>query len=232
MLADQPLHDQPKPIAVKKEHGPHVRVSPTQPRILAGKRADTTRGSNVFSLRHHEELPKQIPTRHAIALGERRRVLVRRRALPAFFQDANYHDQIVKEQNKPAAMQSSPPRMETTPLRPAHDLLRRSLPWTEVRTGDASQKGQRNRIGPQPMISNLNPFTTASASDYLGSISHHSTILPHCGTNPVITSHSAGTDPKPRSNLVKTKFRNRPCQIGRTTEGKLDDLVATVKRLF
>ena len=82
------------------------------------------------------------------------------------------------------------------------------------------------------MISNLNPFTTASASDYLGSISHHSTILPHCGTNPVITSHSAGTDPKPRSNLVKTKFRNRPCQIGRTTEGKLDDLVATVKRLF
>ena len=129
-------------------------------------------------------------------------------------------------------MQSSPPRMETTLLRPAHDLLRRSLPWTEVRTGDASQKGQRNRIGPQPMISNLNPFTTATASDCPGSISHHSTILPHCGRDPVITSHFAGTDPKPRSNLIKTKFRNGPCQIGRTTGGKLDDLMATVKRLF
>ena len=31
-----------------------------------------------FSLRHHAELPKQKPTRHAIALGERRRNLIRR----------------------------------------------------------------------------------------------------------------------------------------------------------
>ena len=124
MLADQPSPDWLTPIKKKKEHGPHVRVSPTQPRILAGKRADTTRGSNVFSLRHRAELPKQNQTRHAIALGERRRNPVRRRALPAFFQDANYHDQIVKEQNKPTAMVSPPSEMKATPPRSAHDLFR------------------------------------------------------------------------------------------------------------
>ena len=112
---------QPEP---EEKTGITLRVSPTQPQILAGKRADTTWGSNVFSLRHHAELPKQNQTRHAIALGERRRNPVRRRALPAFFQDANYHDQIVKEQNKPTAMVSPPSLMKATPQRPAHDLFR------------------------------------------------------------------------------------------------------------
>ena len=76
-----------------------LRVSPTQPQILAGKRADTTWGSNVFSLRHRLTC-RSNSERHAIALGERRSIPVRRRDLTAFFQDANYHDQIVNERER------------------------------------------------------------------------------------------------------------------------------------
>jgi len=107
----------------RRKTGITLRVSPTQPQILAGKRADTTWGSNVFSLRHRLTC-RSNSRRHAIALGERRSIPVRRQDLAAFFQDANYHDQIVKEQNKPTAMVSPPSRMKATPPRPAHDLFR------------------------------------------------------------------------------------------------------------
>ena len=111
---------QPEP---EEKTGITLRVSPTQPQILAGKRADTTWGSNVFSLRHRLTC-RSNSERHAIALGERRSIPVRRQDLTAFFQDANYHDQIVKEQNKPTAMVSPPSRMKATPPRSAHDLFR------------------------------------------------------------------------------------------------------------
>jgi hypothetical protein len=111
---------QPEP---EEKTGITLRVSPTQPQILAGKRADTTWGSNVFSLRHRLTC-RSNSERHAIALGERRSIPVRRRDLTAFFQDANYHDQIVKEQNKPTAMVSPPSQMKATPPRSAHDLFR------------------------------------------------------------------------------------------------------------
>ena len=111
---------QPEP---EEKTGITLRVSPTQPQILAGKRADTTWGSNVFSLRHRLTC-RSNSVRHAIALGERRSIPVRRQDLTAFFQDANYHDQIVKEQNKPTAMVSPPSQMKATPPRSAHDLFR------------------------------------------------------------------------------------------------------------
>ncbi len=111
---------QPEP---EEKTGITLRVSPTQPQILAGKRADTTWGSNVFSLRHRLTCRSK-SVRHAIALGERRSIPVRRQDLTAFFQDANYHDQIVKEQNKPTAMVSPPSQMKATPQRSAHDLFR------------------------------------------------------------------------------------------------------------
>jgi len=132
------------------ENGLHIRVSPTQPQILAGKRADTTWGSNVFSLRHHAELPKQNQTRHAIALGERRSIPVRRQDLTAFFQDANYHDQIVKEQNKPIAMRTSSPRMETTTLRPAHDLFRHCCHGQRFAPNSMANKAIKSEAGLNP----------------------------------------------------------------------------------
>jgi hypothetical protein len=94
---------QPSP---KEKTGITFRVSPTQPQVIAGKRASYW-GSNVFSLRHHTELPKQASVVR-YRLGRTPQDFRHRRTLTAFFQDANYHDQIVKEQNKPTAMVSPP----------------------------------------------------------------------------------------------------------------------------
>jgi hypothetical protein len=52
---------------------------------------------------------------------------LRTRSLRHSFQDANYHDQIVKEQNKPTPQH----RSEATPAR--------GLSWTEVRLGTGAQ---------------------------------------------------------------------------------------------
>lgn len=136
----------PKP---GKKTGITLRVSPTQPQILAGKRADTTWGSNVFSLRHRL-ISRSKSERHAIALGERRSIPVRRQDLTAFFQDANYHDQIVKEQNKPTAMVSPPSRMKVTPPRSAHDLFRHNCHGQRFDSENAAKTATKSGTGLNP----------------------------------------------------------------------------------
>lgn len=136
----------PKP---GKKTGITLRVSPTQPQILAGKRADTTWGSNVFSLRHRSTC-RSNSERHAIALGERRSIPVRRQDLTAFFQDANYHDQIVKEQNKPTAMVSPPSRMKATPPRSAHDLLRHDCHGQRFDSENIAKTATKSETGLNP----------------------------------------------------------------------------------
>jgi hypothetical protein len=111
-------------------------------------------------------LPKQTE-RHAIALGERRTITARRRNLTAFFQDANYHDQIVKEQNKPTAMVSPPSKTKATPPRSAHDLLRHFCHGQRFDSDRIAKNRYPTRNGPQPMISVLNPIATTAASDCL-----------------------------------------------------------------
>ena len=115
-----------------------------------------------------------------------------------------------------------PPRMEATSSRPAHDLLRQSLPWTEVRRGLGSQYGQRIRNGPQPMISFLNPITTTAASDCLAgeSLTYNRT-----------RQRQGSGDHEPfGGNRSNAQFKNWFCQIGRTTGGRLGDFLASVKR--
>jgi len=188
-------------------HGQTFRVSPTQPRILAGKRADTIRGSNVFSLRHRPELPKQKQVRHAIALGERRRNPVRGRALPAFFQDANYHDQIVKEQNKPTAMKPPPPRMEATPLRSAHDLLPAvtAMDRGSIRQGTQNQRAKPKRASTHDQRSE--PVHDRVGIGLIQQCHALRSILPDSDWDPEITSHSAGTDPKPRPSPLEASSK-------------------------
>ena len=112
--------------------------------------------------------------------------------------------------------------MEATSSRPAHDLLRQSLPWTEVRRGLDSQYSQRIRNEPQPMISFLNPITTTAASDCLAgeSLTYNRT-----------RQRQGSGDHEPfGGNRSDAQFENWLCQIGRTTGGRLGDFLGSVKR--
>ena len=90
--------------------------------------------------------------RHAFALGERRSQSTQRRLLTAFFQDANYHDQIVKEQNKPAAILTTPHEWER---RRCNRLVTCSGSRCHGQRFDAEgpHKTTTHRTGPQPMTS-------------------------------------------------------------------------------
>jgi len=64
------------------------------------------------------------------------------RRASTFFQDANYHDQIVKEQNEPA-VQKAPTARDPVPLRHLPSLAR---PWTEVRSETAERASTHGQI--------------------------------------------------------------------------------------
>jgi hypothetical protein len=142
-----------------------LRVSPTQPQILAGKRADTTWGSNVFSLRHRPDLPKQYrPARYRLGrTPQAARQLTGPYGILSRCQLPRPNCQRTKQADRNGI---AAPQMETTPPRSAHDLLRHHCHGQRF-DSVGQPKGHTIRNGPQPMISVLNPITTTAASDCL-----------------------------------------------------------------
>ena len=127
------------------------------PRIIAGKRADTIRGSNVFLAACRR--PTRVPTASRLSLGRtplRDRVL-RTRPVRHSFQDANYHDQIVKERHGPHA-----------PLYAARPA--RVLSWTEVRSGQRRKHAflRPNRASTHGSITTSRPAGTDPEHNGIG----------------------------------------------------------------
>ena len=168
----------------------------------------------------------------ARALGERRGI-PSVDGPPAFFQDANYHDQIVNEQNKPAAM---PCPDEGTPAqRSARDLPKASQPWTEVRTGcrvrrhvqpsRASTHDRRthDRAGPHH-AANLTIRGCDAATSYA---SEPEVVRPGSGDHEPFGSSLPNGHPR---NSRSWGHRSRERHIGRRTPGKLAEPPTVVKR--
>jgi len=115
-----------------------------QPWIIAGKRADPIQGSNVFLAACQRPIPPQGQRDGRFTLEPWENASCGRLEnghIRHSFQDANYHDQIVKERNKPTPQHRSA-------ARPARDLS-----WTEVHSGPGAHGQSSCRNGPQPMAS-------------------------------------------------------------------------------
>jgi len=99
------------------------------PWIIAGKRADPIQGSNVFLAACQRPTPPQGQRDGRFTLEPWENAsgtCLENTCHQHSFQDANYHDQIVKERNKPTPQHRSA-------ARPARDLS-----WTEVHSGPRS----------------------------------------------------------------------------------------------
>ena len=142
--------------------------------------------------------------------------------LPAFFQDANYHDQIVKEQNKPTAIKPTTPQRGH---RNCDRLMTCSGRNCHGQRFDSKQNAIAHslRTGPQPMISVSNAGNHRCLSLAL---SHRA-----LGNN-IDRRWRQSEDHEPSGgNRTKTTSFDGLRQIGRKTSRKLDDLPGSVKRL-
>jgi len=164
-------------------------------------------------------------------LGERRG-FPSKDGSPAFFQDANYHDQIVKERNKPTTM---PCPDEGTPAqRSARDLPRLRSHGQRF-DPDVTQTASPSEPGLNPRPTNPchpdHATTEHPAAGGATRIDGTRRNLLWFGRDPGITSHSVATVPKATPPWTSPRNRcSRTRQIGHRTGRKLDERPAVVKR--